>query len=442
MKHLLFITFFLTSLLSFPQDKIWTLDGCITYAIEHSRSAGKQAAQNSIYKIDKRETVAGFLPSVAAGTSVSSSFGRGVDPETNTYISTNTLSNSYEISASMTLFDGFSQIYRAKLAKINRLMGNDQLQDTKDRIALDVMETYFNALYYRGTVELAGQQVQESTDYLKQMERMEELGMKAAPDVAEIRAKAAEDQFRLTQQKNILNLEIIKLKEKMNLPVDEELEIAEVDGYDLLSTLSGENPVEIFEQASQTLPRLLSSEKALKAREAEYKAIRGRLLPTISAGAGFSTGFSRLMDGSPYTSFREQLKNRQGSYVGVSLSIPLFDRFSRISETQRARQRLIIARNENEELERQVYSEIEQAIADVKGLNDQSIAAGKKTEAMEAAHKINIRKYAEGLINGIELTTSANRLLNSRVEELHTNLQLQLKSKLLNYYKGKTLWIQ
>jgi len=40
----------------------------------------------------------------------------------------------------------------------------------------------------------------------------------------------------------------------------------------------------------------------------------------------------------------------------------------------------------------------------------------------------------------LELSTSANRLLNSQVEELYTNLKYQLKYKLLNYYKGETLW--
>jgi outer membrane protein TolC len=265
--------------------------------------------------------------------------------------------------------------------------------------------------------------------------------MKAAPDVAEIRAKEAQDKYLLTQQTNLLRIEIIKLKEKMNFPIENELLVMDAELPELIG-VSGENALTVYEQAMQTLPKILSAEQSLKATEAAYKVSRGYLFPSLGFGAGFSTGFSRLMNGTPYISFNEQLKNRQGSYVGLQLSIPLFDRLSRSSDMRRAKQRLVIARSENEATLRQIYSEIEQTVADVRGLQDQSKSAHEKTTAMYEAHKVNVRKYDEGLISALEMTTSANRLLNARVEELHTNLQFQLKNKLLNYYKGEISWTE
>ncbi|MDR1724181.1 MAG: TolC family protein [Tannerella sp.] len=453
MKPFVFIICILFSAQAvFAQEKSWSLEDCIEYAIAHNPQRAKQEAQNAIYKINREETVAGFLPSLSAETSLSGNFGRGVDPETNTYISTSTLGNSYQIYSSLTLFDGLSSVYRAKAAKINQLMGDRQLQEVKDQIALETMEIFYNALYYKGTVALAEQQLRESSDNLKRFQRMEELGMKAAPDVAEIRAKEAEDRFLLTRQRNLLRLEIIKLKEKMNFPADEDLQIsggedgnqispANINLHQQQLTLT-DNPAEIFEQALLSLPKIIASEQALKTSELEYKAARGRLFPTIALGAGFSTGFSRLMDDSPYMSFKEQLKNRRGSYLGVSLSIPLFDKLSRSSESRRAKQRFIIAQNQQQETLRQAYSEIEQAVADVNGLREESAAAHEKTVAMNEAHRVNERKYDEGLISAIELTTSANRLLNARVEELYSGLKYQLKYKLLNYYKGISSWTE
>jgi outer membrane protein TolC len=421
------------------QGKVWRLDDCIRYAVENNPQLKKQQAQNKIYSIDKTESLAAFLPDISAGTSVFSNFGRSIDPETNTYISTNTLSNSYNIQASITLFDGLSTVYRAGLAKINKRMGKEQLQDAKDRIALETMEIFFNALYYKGTKNLAEKQMQESVQNLHRAQRMEELGLKSPPDVAEIRAKEAEDRFLLTQQQNLFDREIIKLKEKMNLPMEDELEIADYENT-VLPENAGENAFDIYANALQTLPKLRSAGQSLAAAATTHKIAFGRIFPSVSAGAGFSTGFSRPTDGSQYMSFKEQLKNRQGSYIGLSLSVPLFDRLSRISETRRTRQRLIIAQNENEELKRQIFGEIEQAVADVKGLADEWLSAMRKTESMQAAHNVNTRKYDEGLIDALELSTSANRLLNSRIEELYISLKLQLKNELLNYYKGNTSW--
>lgn len=98
---------------------------------------------------------------------------------------------------------------------------------------------------------------------------------------------------------------------------------------------------------------------------------------------------------------------------------------------------MIIAQYEYEETKRTVYSEIEQAVADMNGQAEEYQQALQQEDAMEAAHKVNQRKYTEGLISALELNTSANRYLNSRVEKLNAGLKYNLKSRLVKYYKGE-----
>jgi len=211
------------------QEKKWTLDDCIQYAVEHNPQRAKQEAQNKVYKQDQRQAIGGFLPSLNVSTNAYVNFGRGIDPVTNTYISTNTFYNNYNINSSMNLFDGMSQIYREKMARVNRFMGADQLQDTKDQLALQTMEIYFNVLYYKGTVNIAQDKLNESEANSKKTQRMEELGLKSVPDLAEIKATEAQDRLALTQQKNLLDAEIIKLKTKMNFPVTDDFSIADYE---------------------------------------------------------------------------------------------------------------------------------------------------------------------------------------------------------------------
>ncbi|MDR3340991.1 MAG: TolC family protein, partial [Candidatus Symbiothrix sp.] len=253
MKKNWLIFLLLFAQIAWAQEKSLTLEDCIQYTLLHNLQSVKQEAQNEIYKIDQREAIGGFLPSLSAGTSAYMNFGRGVDPETNNYISKNTFSNAYEIYSSMVLFDGLSQVYRAKLSKINRLKGKDELQDIKDKMAFEVMEIFFNVLYYKGTVDLAQQQLEESSVNLKKFQRMEELGLKSIPDLNEIQAKEAEDRFVLTKQNNLYNLEIIKLKAKMNMPTEEDLQIA---GYtDLLPVdKAQESALAVYQQAMSSLP--------------------------------------------------------------------------------------------------------------------------------------------------------------------------------------------
>ena len=87
---------------------------------------------------------------------------------------------------------------------------------------------------------------------------------------------------------------------------------------------------------------------------------------------------------------------------------------------------------------RKLYSEIEQAVADVNGQVDQYAQAVKQRAAAETAHQVNLRKYEEGLIDPIILHTSANRLMRTKAEELNAGYIYRLKHRLINYYKGES----
>ena len=101
---------------------------------------------------------------------------------------------------------------------------------------------------------------------------------------------------------------------------------------------------------------------------------------------------------------------------------------------KRGKRELIIARNEKEEAQRTLYSEIEQAVADMNGQADEFYQAVRQEEAMQVAHRLNIRKYEEGLINAIELHKSSG-LARQESAKLNARLKYNLKKRLVNYYK-------
>lgn len=421
----------------FSQEKKWTLNECMRYAVENSPSKNKQSAQNSIYHQSYLEAIGNVIPSVSVGTSANFNFGRALN-EDNTYSDVNSFNNNYDLSSSLVLFDGFANINRIKMQKMNRLMGKERLQEVKDMVAYETMEAFFNVLYYEQMVRLAHQQLEQSTDDLKQVRRMEELGVKGFPDVAEMQAKEAKDTYNLTRQKNLLIIATIKLKEKMNYPIDEDLVIDNYMSEDLI-VKTPESALDIYGQSVNFLPKALAAEASYKVQKLAYRTAKGSFFPTISVGAGISTNFYRLMDGSDYSPFKEQWKDKMGHYVGFTLRIPIFNGFSRSAQVKKSKAQMIIAENERNEVLRVIYSEIEQAVADMNGQADEFYQAQKQVEAMKVAHDVNERKYKEGLISAIELHTSANRLFEAKVEELNSQLKYYLKDHLVDYYKGEPL---
>lgn len=83
-----------------------TLDECMAYAVEHSPVVRQQDYTNRNYRQDYIESVAALVPSVSGSVSATTSFGRSVDPETNTYTDVSNLSNNYGVSGQMPVFAG------------------------------------------------------------------------------------------------------------------------------------------------------------------------------------------------------------------------------------------------------------------------------------------------------------------------------------------------
>ena len=67
------------------QEKLWTLDECMRYAVENSPSVKKQVYTSDTYKAERNAAVASFFPAASAKVGAQYSFGRSIDPATNTY---------------------------------------------------------------------------------------------------------------------------------------------------------------------------------------------------------------------------------------------------------------------------------------------------------------------------------------------------------------------
>ena len=80
-------------------------------------------------QVSRREAIIrAFTPQISAGTYAYSNFGRTVDPETNTYISTTSFNNGYSASGSIMLFNGFYAVNNMKIAKTAIKMGLSRQQ--------------------------------------------------------------------------------------------------------------------------------------------------------------------------------------------------------------------------------------------------------------------------------------------------------------------------
>lgn len=428
--------------LSLTAQEVWDIDRCMAYAVDHNRTVKQRRLEEDNYRLDRIKAIGQFLPGVSGSVGVQYNFGRSVDPETNTYISKSTFNNGYSMEASVPIFRGGGLINEVRKSKANLLLGKAALQEAQDNTALETFQAYIDALYYYGTAQLARQKLVESDSLLYKTKRQESLGLKGMADVAQMEAQQATDAYNLTRQQNLYETALLTLKQKMNFPAEDTL----ILDTDLLekpaleqTQLSFDNADEVFRLALSFNPILKQAEMQKRAAYMDRKISWSSVVPSITFFGGISSSYYKELHKTGYPSFGTQFDNNFGSYFGISMSIPIFNRLSGATGLRRARNNYRIANEQYEAQKEELQKLVLQAVQDREGYLKESIQMEKKVTSDSLAYHVTRRKYEEGLMTSLDVQNNAATLLESQTGLLQSKLTYLMKCRLVDYYKGQDI---
>ena len=422
-------------------QEVMTLKDCMRYAVENSSKVKLQELEVDDARVARRDAIMqAFTPQVSASTYAYSNFGRSVDPETNTYVSTTSFNNGYSVSGGITLFDGFAAVNNMKVTKTALKMGIDQERLTEDQICLATMEAYCNALYYGQLAEILQGQVVTSESTLILAKKQEELGQKGYTDVIEMEAELADRQYQLISAKNMYADAMLTLKDIMFWPMDQELLIDDsIAESEVIATLFPTDEKEqIIEYAVNNLPSVSIAKATMENALVDLKTAKWAFSPSLSLYAGWSTSYYTYpgMQGYVPTPFHTQFKNNGGEYIQLSLSIPIFDRLSRFSKLNRKKNAYSRASIQYEQKVREVEAEVTRAIQDRDGASAAYIQADRRAELQEEAYHLNLKRFEQGLISTIDFQKASDNWLNAKTTRLDALLKFYIKRCVVDYYNG------
>lgn len=419
------------------QAKIWGLDSCMAYAVEHATDVKREVINARQRKQDYQKAVTDFLPSVAGGVQGQYAWGRNIDPETNTYNHVTTFNNYYQLYASLNVFDGFATINAFKQAKLARAYSTTAMQKVRDDKAIDVMQKFVDAAYAEASIQIASDKLAESKRLLGKMQRLYELGEKGRPDVVQMESQVAEDEYNLTHQKHVAQQSLLTLKSAMNFPVEEELRLV-TNGKQVNESFPI-NHETVYQNFLNASPDVKSAEYEVEKARYDYKIAKGRLLPSLSLSGGISTNFYRnLSQGGQYEGFASQFRNNRGEYLALTLSIPIYNNVA-WHQVKKARNDWQLALVNLEETKRKLHDNIAQAVMDAEGYAKELEQMDKKVASDSLAYYMSSRKFEEGMLSTFDLHTAAQTLLESRIKQLQMQMLLVIKQRLVDYYQGKNL---
>ena len=418
----------------------WTMQQCMQYAVEHNHEVKQAELKLDNYKAQKTNAVGSFLPYVDANIGAQYNFGRAIDPETNGYTDVSTFYNGYQLSASLPVFDGFSRLHALKAAKASELMGKSTLRKQQDQTALSVLQAFANVAYYDGLVKMADEKVEETTLLLKQTRLFEEVGRKSAADVAQVESQEAEAHYELTRQQNLYASALLELKKAMALPLSEELRLTKGKSFGKDNSGVELGMAEANSSLSTLHPELQTAQYQVQASKHEWRQARASLFPSLSLSAGLNTTYYKTLHSETAASFRNQLKNNMGEFVGATVSIPLFNRLQTITNIRKAKNNYRIAQEALEQKQLELEKLSREAWQDWQGYLKQTVQMEKKVEADSIAYQLTKRQFEEGLSTAIDLHSTSTQLLKSKATLLQCQLMAMVKEQLVRYYRGEKIW--
>ena len=413
----------------------WTMLQCMQYAVEHNHEVRRAELELDNYKAAKTQAAGRLLPAVDAGIGAQYNFGRAIDPETNGYTNVSTFYNGYSLQASVVVFDGFSRIHALKAAKASVLMGQSALRQQQDQTALNVLQAYVNVAYHEGMTSMAQEKLNEAELLLRQTRLLEEVGRKSAADVALVEAQYAEADYEVTRQQNLHAAAMLELKKEMAFPAT-----------DSLAVLVPEHTCQAVEavrpSCAPSHPVLQQAQYNIETSRHEWHQARASLFPTLSLSAGLSTTYFKTLHSPTASSFGKQFSNNMGEYVGVTLSIPIFNRLQTVTGIRKAKNNYRMACEAYEQKQAELEKLGREAWLDWQGYLKQTAQMEKKVEADSLAYQLTCHQFKEGLSTAIDLHTTSAQLLNSRATLLQCRLMAMVKQQLVRYYQGIAIWTE
>ena len=410
-----------------------SLKECMEYAISNSTKIRIQQAAIGDVQIDRRDAaLALFTPQISAQTYAYYNFGRSIDPQTNTYFNTTSFHNNYGVSAGYDLFDGFKAVNNYKISKTGMLIADSQEKQVEADICLAVMEAYYNVVYYKRLCDVYEEQVAVAEQALAKAKRQEELGQKGHADVIQMEADLADRQYDLTNTYNMYESQRMTLADLMFWPVDEELVIDTSMPAWQVEPVSTSSVVDFALEHNPAVQ--IASWKELNAKR-ELNTAKWQTLPSVGLYAGWSTSYYTYQ-GSQTAAFQDQFRNNGGEYVEVSVSIPIFNRLSRLSTISRKRHALQKATAELDQKKRDVESEVRRAVQDRDGAATAYQQAQHKAEVQAEAYNLNLKKLEQGLISPLEFQTANNNYLKAQADEMNSLFKYLIKQAVVRYYNG------
>lgn len=428
----------LIGLPSFAQPHEWTLRACTDYALSHNISVKQQANVLRQREIQLSTARNSRLPNLSATAGQDFSFGRGLTAE-NTYTNTNTSSTSFSLGTSIPLFTGFQIPNQVRLSQLNLAAASADLEKVRNDIRMQVAQAYVQILYDREMADVAHRQIEIDSLQVSRLEALLNNGKASPAELSQQQATLAQSRLTATQAENALQLSLLALTQLLELSTPEGFSVAIPSSNQLnFGRVADLTPDAIYQEALTVKPEIQSAQLSVSAAERNIDLARAANYPTLNLNGGIGSNYYKT-SGFKSDGFGRQLENNFSQYVGLNLSVPIFNRFAtrnNIRSAQIDRENMLLKLDNTKKT---LYKEIQQVYYNTVAAEAKCKSAAQAVRSAEEAFSLMQAKYENGKANSTEFNEAKNTYLRMESDLVKARYELVYQWALIQFYRGGEL---
>ena len=433
------LPFYLFSLLPLGAQNQWSLRDCCDYAVANNISVKQKekAVEKQGYTLSTARN--SRLPNLSGTANQNFSFGRGLT-EDNIYTNTNTSNTSLQLQTSVPIFTGFQIPENIKLNRLNLEAVTADLEKAKNDIRMEVAKAYVQILYDQEISAVAHRQVGIDSLQVVRLKAFVENGKASEAELSRQKATMASSQLTATQADNNTRLAILTLTQLLELKSPEGFQIVSPtdEEMNMIADLSLTLPDQVYNEALSVKPEIHAQELRLKSAEHSINIAKAGHYPKLNFNAGLGTNYYTTR-AFPSNSFGEQIKNNFSQFIGLNLTIPIFDRFSvrnsvRSAKVDRENQSLTL-----DNAKKTLYKEIQQVYYNALNAQAKENSSRQAVVSSKDAFELTQAKYENGKATITEFNEAKNTYMKSESDLVQARYEHLYQRALLEFYRGKEL---
>lgn len=414
-----------------------TLGEAIQIALTNNIELQRSSNQVVTGELSVQQARSDFYPNLNASASVSEGYDRHVDPITDQTEGRDIRALSVRLSSNVTLFDGFSNLASLEKSKLELAASEESLSQTRQSITFETISRFLQILQDRELLRSEQEYLEAQRQQLKRIEEFYNAGNRSIADVLQQQAIIAQTELRVLAAERNLDVSTLRLLRTIGLELTTGVEIVELSSEQLQQLAA--DPVDgdsnqLAQEALKQRPDVEAQNRRIDAVSEQVRMARAGYWPSLSLFADAGSNYSSRYE---FGGFSDQFfDSKPNATIGLSLSIPIFDRSRTKHNVAQAKVRLADERLGLENLKQEITLQIQQAILDYQTARKQLDVAEAQLrfarQALEAAEE----RYDLGASTLVELTQSRAQYVEATNDRVEAQYNLLLHRVAIDYYLG------